>query len=89
MFARVLTTLISVVIIGLGIFSIVTEYYYGRTSKLGGAEVILVGSGAVKIGIGYCIFGMLPLSLWFKTAKLATAWAGMVAVVGIGVILFL
>jgi hypothetical protein len=87
--ARLLVTLISVVIVGLGIFSICTEHYYGRTSKLGGAEVILDGARAVKVGIGYCIFGLAPLSLWFKTPKAAGLFAGVCLVLGIGIILFL
>lgn len=86
--ARQLVTLISVVIIGLCIFSIVTEHYYGYTSKLGGDEVILDGISAIKIGLGYIILGLSPLALWAKSGRAAGLWAALCLISGLMIILF-
>ena len=86
--ARLLVTLISAVIIGLGIFSIITEHYYGYTSKLGGHEVILDGVPAIKVGLGYILLGMSPLALWAKSGKAAGIWAALCLISGLIVILF-
>jgi hypothetical protein len=71
---RMLATLISVVLVGLGVMTIVTRHYYGRTSKLGGAEVILDGRPAIAIGFGMLLFGLFPLAFWFRTRRLAMLW---------------
>ena len=86
--ARLLVTLISGVIIGLGIFSIVTKHYYGYTSKLGGHEVVLDGIPAIKIGLGYILLGMSPLALWAKSGRAAGIWAALCLISGLIVILF-
>ena len=86
--ARLLVTLISAVIIGLGIFSIVTQHYYGYTSKLGGHEVVLDGMPAIKIGVGYILLGLSPLALWAKSVKAAGIWAALCLISGLIVILF-
>ena len=86
--ARLLVTLISAVIIGLGIFSIVTEHYYGYTSKYGGQEVILDGIPAIKFGLGYILLGMSPLALWAKSGKAAGTWAAICLISGLIIILF-
>ena len=85
--ARLLVTLISAVIIGLGIFSIITEHYYGYTSKLGGHEVILDGVPAIKIGLGYTLLGMSPLALWAKSGKRAGIWAALCLISGLIIVL--
>lgn len=85
---RLLVTLISTVIVGLGIFSIVTESYYGYTSKLGGHEVVLNGMPAIKIGLGYILLGLSPLALWAKSGKVAGIWAALCLISGLIVILF-
>jgi hypothetical protein len=56
--ARLLVTLISVVFIGLGLFSIFSQHYYGYTSKYGGHEVILDGTAA-DIWAGLCLISGL------------------------------
>jgi len=86
--ARILCTLISFVISGLGTMSIVTSFYYGRTSKLGGAEVLLEGRPAVVAGIGMAIFGLFPLALWARTRTGAALWSGGCMTVGLAILLF-
>lgn len=70
-----------------GVFIIITEHYYGYTSKLGGAEVTADGFEAIVIGIATIILGLTPMSLWAKSGKAAGFWAGTCMV--LGVLLFL
>lgn len=67
-------TLITLVISGLGVLAIITEHYYGRTSKSGGAEVVLDGSPAMLMGAVLVFLGMFPLAAWFHTKQQALAW---------------
>jgi len=71
---RLLATLISATIVGLGIMAIWTRHDYGRTTKLGGAEVMLDGSPAVAMGVCTVLFGLSPLALWFSGRRPAIAW---------------
>jgi len=73
--ALALVSLISLTLVGLGLFSIVTEHYYGSTSKLGRAEVSLWGTPAVLMGVSTVCFGLSPLALWFRSKGAAAAWA--------------
>lgn len=77
---RWLTSLIASVMVGLGLWSIASQHYFGRTTKLGGAEVSLNGQPAVLMGLLYISLGLLPLSLWFRTARTAAWWASLCAV---------
>ncbi|NOS96307.1 MAG: hypothetical protein HOP26_07795 [Methylotenera sp.] len=70
-----------------GVFIIMTEHYYGYTSKLGGAEVTADGFEAIVLGIATIIFGLTPMSLWATSGKAAGFWAGTCMV--LGVLLFL
>ncbi|NOS98646.1 MAG: hypothetical protein HOP25_09275 [Methylotenera sp.] len=70
-----------------GVFIIITEHYYGYTSKLGGAEVTADGFEAIVIGIATIILGLTPMSLWAKSGKVAGFWAGTCMI--LGVLLFL
>ncbi len=72
---RLLASLISVSIVGLGMLAVVTQHYYGRTSKLGGAEVSLDGAAAVGMGAATVFLGLVPLALWFPSKRPALAWA--------------
>ena len=72
---RLLVSLISLTMVGLGIMAFLTQHYYGRTSKLGGAEVSLNGGPAVSMGLATVFFGLLPLALWFPSKRPALAWA--------------
>lgn len=71
---RLLASLISVTLVGLGVMSIVTAHYYGRTTKLGGAEVTLDGPAATAMGYSTVLFGLFPLALWFGNARTRAAW---------------
>lgn len=72
--AQRLASLISLVLVGMGAFSVVTRFYYGRTTKLGGAENHLVGDAAVWMGVSTICFGLFPLALWFPGKRSAVAW---------------
>jgi hypothetical protein len=54
---------------------VLARSYYGRTSKLGGAEVSLGGVPAVAMGLATIFLGLLPLALWFPGKRTALAWA--------------
>jgi hypothetical protein len=77
---RWLTSLIALVMIGLGRWSIATQHYFGRTTKFGGAEVSLDGQPATLIGLLYILLGVLPLALWFRTPR-AAVWCASVCAV--------
>lgn len=77
----------SVFMCAYGIFIIVTQHYYGYTSKYGGAEVSTGGLEAMMNGVAIIAFGLTPMSLLAKSAKVAGLWAGCCMVLGI--ILFL
>ena len=73
--ARLLASLISLTVVGLGAMAILTQHYYGRTSKLGSAEVSLDGAVAVGMGLATVFVGLAPLSLWFPGKRPALVWA--------------
>ena len=72
---RLLASLITLTVVGLGIMAVLTQHYYGRTSKLGGAEVSLDGSAAVGLGVATIFLGLVPLTLWFPSKRPALVWA--------------
>ena len=71
---RLLVSLISATLVGLGVMTIVTGHYYGRTSKLGGAEITMDGPAATAMGYSTLLFGLFPLALWFRTPRARSAW---------------
>jgi hypothetical protein len=71
---RLLASLISVTLVGLGVMSILTRHYYGSTNKLGGAEVSLDGPPATAMGVSIVLFGLFPLAFWFNTKRPAIVW---------------
>jgi|JI10StandDraft_1071094.scaffolds.fasta_scaffold233804_2 hypothetical protein len=73
--SRLLASMISLTVVGLGAMAILTQHYYGRTSKLGGAEVSLDGSAAVGMGVATLFLGLVPLALWFRSKRPALVWA--------------
>jgi hypothetical protein len=77
---RMLTSLVAIVMIGLGVWSIATQHYFGRTSKLGGAEVSLDGEPAAAVGLLYIFLGVLPLAVWARTPR-AAIWCASVCAV--------
>jgi hypothetical protein len=68
-------SLISLTLVGLGVMTIFTGHYYGRTSKLGGAEIWLDGPTATAMGFCTVLFGLFPLALWFRGKRPAIVWA--------------
>lgn len=72
---RWLTAIVALVMIGLGLWSIAGQHYFGRTTKYGGAEISLDGQPATLIGLLYISLGALPLALWFRTPRAAVWWA--------------
>jgi hypothetical protein len=72
---RLLMSLISLTIVGLGVMAIVSGHYYGRTSKLGGGEISLDGPSATVMGLSTVLFGLFPLAFWFRTKRPAIVWA--------------
>lgn len=85
---RLLCTLVSITVSGMGVFSMVAEYYYGRTNKLGGAVVVFEGKQAVITGFGMAVFGLFPLALWANNSLRAGIWAACCAITGISILLF-
>lgn len=77
---RWLGLLIAFAMICLGLWTIASQHYFGRTTKFGGAEVSLDGQSAVLMGLLYIALGALPLALWFRTAQVAVWWASACAV---------
>ena len=71
---RLLASLISLSVVGLGITAILTQHYYGRTTKLGGTEVSLDGGPAIAMGFCTVFFGLFPLALWFPARRPALVW---------------
>src|SRR3981081_3409450 len=72
---RLLMSLIGLTLVGLGIMTILTGHSYGRTSKLGGAEISLDGPAATAMGFSEALFGLFPLAVWFHTKRSRIAWA--------------
>ena len=72
---RLLLTLIILTVVGLGTMAVLTQHYYGKTSKLGGVEVSLDGGAAVGMGVATIFLGLVPLALWFPRKWPALAWA--------------
>jgi hypothetical protein len=72
---RLLMSLISLTLVALGVMSILTRHYYGRTSKLGGAEVSLDGAAAIAMGFCTVLFGLFPLAVWFDSRRPRMIWA--------------
>lgn len=85
---KILFALISLVLCSLGLLAILTHHYYGYTSKYGGHEVSIDGARAIKIGIGYMVFGLFPLAIWAKTAKGVAIWMSCTMIAGLYIILF-
>lgn len=72
---RLLMSLVSLTLVGLGIMTVWTGHYHGRTTKLGGAEISLDGPAATAMGLSEAFFGLLPLAFWFHAKRPRTAWA--------------
>ena len=78
-FLRWMTLLMALTMIGLGVWSIVSQHYFGRTTKLGGAEVSLDGQPAALMGLLYISVGLIPLAAWFDSPRAAGWWGSVCA----------
>lgn len=85
--ARLLATVFSAGLVGLGVWEAFTASYYGRSSKYGGAEVFLEGRAAVMAGLGEALIGLAPLALWANTPHRAALWMGSCLVAGVALML--
>jgi hypothetical protein len=72
---RLLATLVSFTVIGLGLLAMVTLHYHGRGTQPSGAENSLEGTAAFVMGLSTVLAGMTPLALWFDTKRWALIWA--------------
>ncbi len=75
MVPRLLATLVSFTVIGMGLLAMVTHHYHGRTATPGGPEHSLEGIAAIVMGLSTVLAGMTPLALWFETKRNALIWA--------------
>ena len=73
--ARIGGSIIGAVLISLGLWSMVSRTYSGRTTKLGGADIFLTGDPAVAAGAMLVALGLFPLAFWFDSARAAGWWA--------------
>ena len=73
--SRLLMSLVSLTFVGLGVMTMFTGHYYGRTSKFGGAEVSLDGPAAIVTGLSEALFGLFALAFWFGTTRSRILWA--------------
>ena len=78
-FLRWIALLIALVMIGLGLWSIASQHYFGSTTKYGGVEVSLDGQPAVLMGLLYISLGLIPLAVWFRTPRAAAWWGSVCA----------
>jgi len=70
---RLLATLLSIFIVGIGFKAVVTAHYYARSGKLG-MEVTLNGPPAVAMGLSVISLGFLPLILWVTSKRYKVLW---------------
>ena len=73
--ARIGGSIISAVLISLGVWSMVSRTYAGHTSKLGGANIFLSGDPAIAAGTMLVALGLFPLASWFRSGGAAGWWA--------------
>lgn len=79
---RLLGTLISAVFALIGLMTIWTQHYYGRSTKHGLLEVNRDGPPAIALGLMQIAFGAMPLGLWGRNGKQAGTWAAVCALIG-------
>ncbi len=77
--ARLMAVLIAFVVVGLGLYAVVSEHYYGHNSRRN-IEVIMDGPRAISMGYVYIALGLMPLALCFPTGRAAGWWAVLCAV---------
>jgi hypothetical protein len=85
---RLLATLVSFTVIGLGLLAMVTQHFHGRAPAPGGTENAMEGMAAVVMGLSTVLAGMTPLALWFDQKRSALIWAS-ACTAGAGVVFFI
>jgi len=71
---RLLMTLIALTFIGLGLLAIVTDHYYGVSTRFGYRELTMDGQPAVSMGFGLLFLGLFPLAAWLKSKTQIVVW---------------
>lgn len=72
---RLLISLVALFLIVSGGASLVSESYFGRTSKLGGAVNHLSGSPAAALGVATLFFGLSMLAVWGRRRSHVLTWS--------------
>ncbi len=70
---RILASLVSLFIVGVGFKAVMTAHYFARSGRLG-MEIIVKGPAAVAMGVGLICWGFVPLALWFNTKLSRAVW---------------
>jgi hypothetical protein len=71
---RLLFSLISLVVVGIGVMAILTEHYYGVSTRHGYKEITLDGTKAIQMGLTIVLLGLLPMGVWWSTRKQVLVW---------------
>ena len=72
---RILLSMISLVVVGLGVMAILNEHYYGISTRYGYKEVNVDGIQAIRIGVTLILLGLIPMGVWWKTARQVMVWS--------------
>lgn len=72
---RLIASLLSLIIVVMGVVAILTGHYSARSARLGGVEISLEGLPAIMMGFSTIFFGLFPLLLWFRTKRARVIWA--------------
>ena len=72
---RLMASLLSLILVVMGVVAIQTGHYSARSARLGGVEISLEGLPAVVMGFSTLFLGLFPLLLWFRTKRARVIWA--------------
>lgn len=81
-----LSILISSVIASIGVLSVMSETYVGKTKQ--GKELVLQGGDAVLFGYGLIVFGLFPMAMAMPKKKWAMIWMGITIPIGLFLMIF-
>lgn len=70
---RLLASLLSLFIIGIGLKAVLSAHYFARSGRLG-MEITVDGPPAIVMGIGLIFWGLIPLTLWFSSRRSRVVW---------------
>ncbi len=71
---RLMASLLSLILVVMGVVAILTGHYSARSARLGGVEISLEGVPALVMGISTIFLGLFPLLLWFRTKRARVIW---------------